>query len=217
MALTKNRPYSKDTQSGGGGARSAHGYDMFETASALQKAIRRGREEEAMYWALEFLPKYDGWLWRRLLVIVNEDIGIASLQVVQFVTNQLSAWYTMLKLNGKDELKLILANTILAMCRSPKSRISDQFQCVVDHQNSTQRLDIPDHALDKHTRRGKAMGRGMEHFFSQGALLSPESDIENPYQERARAIWNSDFQFPSRTWTKPSSSTEKRMAQLTLI
>jgi replication-associated recombination protein RarA len=29
------------------------GYDFFEVASALQKCIRRGMGEEAMYWAVE--------------------------------------------------------------------------------------------------------------------------------------------------------------------
>jgi replication-associated recombination protein RarA len=28
-------------------------YSLFEAASALQKEIRRGHEEQAMYWALE--------------------------------------------------------------------------------------------------------------------------------------------------------------------
>jgi len=54
------------------------GYDFFEIASALQKEIRRGHEEAAMYWALELTPKYDDFLWRRLAIIASEDIGPAD-------------------------------------------------------------------------------------------------------------------------------------------
>jgi len=216
MALTKNRPYQPPPKSGG--ARSFHGYDMFETASALQKAIRRGQEEDAMYWALEFLPKYDGWLWRRLLVIANEDIGIADMEVVRFVTTQLTAYYTMLNLNGKSEVLLVVANTILAMCRAEKSRLADRFVCVTTHANGTERREIPDHALDKHTRRGKAMGRGMQHFLTEGAVLSPESDIPDPYTEQAHAIWLSEYKPPARDFTvKSGSSTEKRMKQASFL
>ena len=35
----------------------ANGYNLFDVISALQKAIRRAEEEEAMYWALELVPR----------------------------------------------------------------------------------------------------------------------------------------------------------------
>jgi replication-associated recombination protein RarA len=56
----------------------AGGYPFYEVASALQKEIRRGREEEAMYWALELAGQYDDFLWRRLAIIASEDIGPAD-------------------------------------------------------------------------------------------------------------------------------------------
>ena len=45
--------------------------------------------------------------------------------------------------------------------------------------------DIPDCALDKHTARGKRMGRGAEHFFAEGIKLTNETG-EDPYRELAR-------------------------------
>ena len=33
--------------------------------------------------------------------------------------------------------------------------------------------EIPDYALDMHTMKGKAMGRGLDHFRSEGAKLVP--------------------------------------------
>ena len=38
------------------------GYVLGEVISALQKEIRRGNEQEAMYWALELVPKYEAYL-----------------------------------------------------------------------------------------------------------------------------------------------------------
>lgn len=32
-------------------------------------------------------------------------------------------------------------------------------------------VGVPDYALDKHTQRGKSMGRGLEHFIKEGSLL----------------------------------------------
>jgi hypothetical protein len=44
---------------------------------------------------------------------------------------------------------------------------------------------IPDCALDKHTARGKRMGRGDEHFFAEGIKLENEVG-EDPYRDLAR-------------------------------
>ena len=192
-------------------------YVLFEVVSALQKEIRRGNEEGAMYWALEFLPRYEAYLWRRLLIIANEDIGLANPPVVQFVTSQCNCWFTMRRLNGKGECRLVLANAILAMCRSPKSRLADHFQCVVNKANSNgSKREIPDYALDKHTLRGKQMGRSTAHFLLVGAELHPEADLDDPYLDDAWAIWTEGREAVETDWPTPKS-IEKQFVQLSLI
>ncbi len=47
---------------------------------------------------------------------------------------------------------------------------------------------IPDYALDKHTSRGKAMRRGIDHFFDVGCQLKDEAG-ENPFHAGARAYY----------------------------
>jgi len=55
------------------------GYVLGEVVSALQKSIRRGDEEGALYWSLELSESSFGqYLWRRLLIIASEDIGLAD-------------------------------------------------------------------------------------------------------------------------------------------
>ena len=54
------------------------GYYLDEVISALQKEVRRGKEYEAVFWAVElesFNPKA---LWNRLKVIASEDVGVAE-------------------------------------------------------------------------------------------------------------------------------------------
>ena len=45
----------------------------------MQKCIRRGDEQKALYFAseMEEIEKGSSWLWNRLRVIASEDIGMA--------------------------------------------------------------------------------------------------------------------------------------------
>ncbi len=45
-------------------------------------------------------------------------------------------------------------------------------------------MEVPDIALDKHTRRGQEMGRGSKHFFEEGTKVIPQLKIDNDYRER---------------------------------
>jgi len=46
-----------------------NGYDLLETLSAIQKEIRRCKEYEAVYWAVELESLNPKALWNRLRVI----------------------------------------------------------------------------------------------------------------------------------------------------
>lgn len=168
------------------------GYSLFEAISALQKEIRRGNEEQAMYWALEFIPYYERYVWERLIVIVNEDIGIANPSLLQIIPVQRDVYFEF-RQKGKDgPTRLALANAVLLMCRSPKSRIADHFQCVVNQDRlHGKHLDVPDYALDKHTQRGRSLKRGTAHWLTEGCQLSPQSEVSDPYAQRAAEWWSS--------------------------
>lgn len=76
-----------------------HNYADDEVKSALQKEIRRGYEDSAMYWALELANEYVHhkskgkatwkWLVRRLRIICYEDIGVADSPVINSVLQSL--------------------------------------------------------------------------------------------------------------------------------
>ena len=180
------------------------GYLLGEVISALQKEIRRGNEEEAMYWALELCPDYEKYLWRRLLIIAHEDIGIANLPLHAALPHW-RALYLELRLEGKADAILMIANAILGMCRSPKCRLADTFQGVVmgtraDEYAAYQaakkagaelppRHPTPDYAIDRHTGRGRSLGRGLEHWLAEGCRLNPLGIDDAEYRERALEAW----------------------------
>ncbi|CAG0948015.1 Replication-associated recombination protein A [Anaerolineae bacterium] len=168
-----------------------NGYDLMEVISALQKEIRRGDEEAALYWALELVPHFEAYLWRRLIIIVNEDIGIANPLLLQIVRAQRDTFFECRESSKDGSARLALANVILLMCRSPKTRIADHLQCVVNQDRlHGVRREIPDYALDKHTRRGKNLKRDFEHWLDVGCQLAlPALDIPDPYVARARKWW----------------------------
>ena len=47
----------------------------------------------------------------------------------------------------------------------------------------------PDFALDIHTMKGKAMGRGLDHFRKEGAKLIPPPTADDPYEDEAYRLW----------------------------
>ena len=56
-----------------------NGYDFFECSSAMQKSIRRGIEDEAIFWAVElFESNYAEYIWKRLRIISSEDVGLGE-------------------------------------------------------------------------------------------------------------------------------------------
>jgi len=166
-------------------------YDLGEVISALQKEIRRGEEQAALYWAAQLCPEYERYLWKRLLVIINEDIGIANPQLLVYAAAERQI-YMDSRIDGKNgSARLALANTILLACRSQKSRLADHFQCAVFHGQvwNGAHLEIPDYALDKHTKRGRIMRRGFDHWLEYGTVLKPEATINDPYRDVAVELW----------------------------
>ena len=179
--------------SSGAWTKTIHGKDAYECISALQKEIRRGNELAALTWAMELAPKQFDWLLKRLTVISHEDIGCADIEAVNFVTlamPQLREW----KKKDASEWILVLTNIVMALARAAKSRDADELQCVVRGRFAREGLpEVPDYALDKHTQRGKKMGRGMDHFFDVGAQLVPEP-AQADYREEAEGYWRASEQ-----------------------
>jgi hypothetical protein len=145
------------------------GYEPYECISAVQKAIRRSEPREAVYWGWELWASgYDNWAWARLNEILSEDIGPAD-RYLPATIKSLEAQSKFEK-QKKNHGGLQFVHAVLLMATAKKSRIVDWLLMEINS-NNCERLEIPDHALDRHTRRGLRMGRDWTHFMQEGALL----------------------------------------------
>jgi replication-associated recombination protein RarA len=170
--------------------RTAKGYDLMEVASAVQKSIRRGEEDTALYFAVElFESGFDEYLWKRMKIITSEDVGLAE-PLMPATIHALYQSYQEQK-KKKDEKhrpeRLFLIHAVLLLCRAKKSRLVDWTLIHYWNAHPVEDRDIPDYAYDKHTSKGRSLGRGNAHFFTEGSALS--NHAEQPEEaERKRLV-----------------------------
>jgi len=194
----------------------SRGYDFFEVTSALQKEIRRGNEEAAMYWALELSSKYDDFIWRRLAIIASEDIGPADNSISVLISVLGDNYKRIKKKSSKPTERIILSHAIIAMCKAEKTRAADDLACLISHEieNEGIKREIPDYALDFHTRRGKIAGRGWDHWFDESCKLENEAPCLNHYRDRAMAMRKKHGRLKSRKDEKTNGDSQSLFPEM---
>lgn len=186
------------------------GYDLYEVASTLQKAIRRADFKLAGYMAQElFASGYGNYCWKRLLTIGAEDCET-------FIQKELVALHYSYELINKGikasepkRGRIFISKAVVMLCKAIKSRETDHLQNFiydkklgVDDDELAQSLAndydngeyyaIPDYAYDKHTLRGKRMGKTAIDFFKdeQEALFPKGGDV---FLDEYKAYINANF------------------------
>ncbi|MBT9382419.1 AAA family ATPase [Pseudooceanicola sp. CBS1P-1] len=161
--------------------RTYHDIPADEVISGLQKSLRRGAAETALLLGYEMFLTSEALeqkLWARLQVIPVEDVGLGEpmlpvLIETLFQQHLRVAW-------PSPERFLFAAHAIRLIARAPKDRTSDDMagfaRLELVARNRTP--EVPDYAIDMHTRRGIEMGRGYDHF------LTEASHVENELPER---------------------------------
>jgi hypothetical protein len=181
------------------------GYSPHEVVSALQKAIRRSQVRQAVYWGMElYISGYAAWMWARLQEISSEDIGPAD----RYLPATLAALRESsdLKRKKKNSGGMEAVHALILLATAPKSGIACWMVMVAtgDHH---ERYEIPDEARDQHTRAGRQMGRGVDHFVEEGAKKIQPRDyqedpgnflaqIENEYLDQWHRACNGDRDLP---------------------
>lgn len=197
-----------------------NGYKLDEVVSALQKSIRRGQEQRAVYWAYEmFESGYIKYLWRRLSVIALEDCGIADPFAVILVN---SLAQSSERINQKDKIEVLHPGmAVIYLCRAKKSREVDYCLEIVEHQRKSGIiLEVENHELDSHTDEGRrrlrkqAKEQGVsyerlvdEQFYYEGALLNnPESVMDDKWKKEVWKLRKLDQQKISRKYQESKSN-----------
>lgn len=166
-------------------SKTRNGLPGDEVISALQKSIRRGNERAACEFAYEMYitsPAWEEKLWRRLLAISVEDIGMGNPEAAVIV-NALNQMRQTFQYNESDRA-MFFFHAIRYLCESEKDRSTDFLKNLVIKNFAMGYVpEIPDYALDKHTVRGQQMGRDSEHFFNVACRVTPQAEVTNTYRE----------------------------------
>jgi replication-associated recombination protein RarA len=159
--------------------RTRHDLPADEVISALQKEIRRGNVENAALLAYEMLAtsaELEAKLWSRLQVIAVEDVGPGDWQAPILI----NALYQMAQRFDREgyppDRGLFAIHAVRYLATCSKDRSSDEMYSWIRHaveEEGTLPV-IPEYAVDMHTARGQAMGRGIKHFYEEGARIDPE-------------------------------------------
>ena len=188
--------------------RTWHYYPVDEVASAVQKCIRLGYEEQAIYWSFEMMnsrnKSHYTHLWNRLKVIASEDVGMGQPMMPILIDVLWRNWKA-----KPDDVYTI--NAVIALVRAPKSRMVDNAINMVKSEWKLGQItplpldtldetklepvvkpvydnrNVPGFAIDKHTRAGKSIGLGKADFYQIGAKLNNKAPIRDPYEARAIA------------------------------
>jgi len=169
-----------------------HDLPADEVISALQKEIRRGNTENAARLAFELIqtsPELEEKLWKRLIVISVEDVGMGNPNASVLI-NALYEMHARFGVGATDR-PLFAIHAVKFLSEQEKDRSSDEMLNWLRQTN--QAPEIPDYALDMHTKRGAEMGRDLDYFYAEGAKIHPEkADRNKAYRERLLKLLDED-------------------------
>ena len=153
------------------------GHKLATMRSMLQKAIRRGKIEDAVYAAHEMFYKYNEYTWKTLLTVSAEDCyGVITqeiwslYQVQKFIQNS----------NKNKEIPTIyISKAICLLVNACHNRDADLVACnlfndniykivdIKDVDESYKIVDLPNYVFDCHTKEGRIVGKKKEDFFKE--------------------------------------------------
>ena len=122
-------------------------------------------------------------MWSRLETIAVEDVGFGDLNVPVLI-HVLDQMRKNFPYNDGDQ-PMYFIHAIRVLCACTKDRSSDYLKNIIIKESAMGKvMEVPDIALDKHTKRGQEMGRGSKHFFEEATKVIPQLEIDNDYRER---------------------------------
>jgi putative ATPase len=135
----------------------------FDTISAYIKSVRGSDPDAALYWLARMVlagedPHY---VFRRMLILASEDVGMADPQALIFVESAAAAFDRV----GMPEGRFHLAQATLYLATAPKSNSSLGFFDALSLLESEQRAgDIPNHLRDA-SRDKEGFGHGEGYMY----------------------------------------------------
>lgn len=197
-------------------AKTKSGYMLDEVVSALQKEIRRGKEKEAMFWAVEMMESgYGQYCWRRLATIAAEDVGTAEPMAAVVVNALMEMAFRAAKkwAEPNDTMWETIGMAVLTLCRAKKNgEVDNCLNVIWQQRRDGVRLEVPEYAIDPHTKRGMKENGGwwrksnVERWF-QLERLGLSNRIEEKYLAEVMAMYGCTVQPDGSVHCKRKSET----------
>lgn len=167
------------------GIKTPSGLDCDTVISALQKFIRRGDVENAARAAYELYyvsGELADYLWKRLLVISVEDVGLAQ-PMAPVVVGALNEARKQLAYDSAD-YAIVFIQAVRYLCAQPKDQGASSLSSVMKRRiKRGDAWELPDYIYDMHTQKGQSEGRGYMHFLQEATKIVPEGDPKlNPWK-----------------------------------
>jgi replication-associated recombination protein RarA len=150
-----------------------HGLPSDEVRSALHKHCRQGRMEQAVRAVVELVrtdEEHEHMAWTRLRIIAAEDVGFAAPTAIVVVAALHDS--SLLFPHGSYERQELAAQAAAYLAVTPKDPTASEVLQVVLQEDLVP--EIPDAAVDIHTKRGQEEGRTLGDWWATGAVVAPE-------------------------------------------
>jgi putative ATPase len=132
----------------------------YDTISAFIKSVRGSDPDAALYWMAKML--YAGedprFIFRRMLILACEDVGLADPQALGVVMNAAQAFDYV----GLPEGRYHLAHACLYLATAPKSNSSMAFFDAIKTVSEEVKDDVPNHLRDAN-RDSRSDSKGFGH------------------------------------------------------
>lgn len=175
---------------------------MYDLLSAFQKSIRGSDADAALYYlglAIESgdLPS----ICRRLLVIADEDIGLAK---PELSTHTLTA-VEIAERVGLPEARITLSKIVIELCLSPKSNTAYKALDSALHDiRSGQVFAVPAHLKDAHYQGAQLRGHGVGYVYPHDYELQDYGGWYNqeylPKELTGRVYYNPKYNGEERNY-----------------
>ena len=149
-------PMAGDGDDPWGSVTTAGGLRADEVISTLQKSIRRADVRNAVLCAADMAAtsaELDRYLWDRLHVIAVEDVGFGAPDAIATIVALDTARQRFTY--GSHDRLLFVIHAVRLLGGSAKDRSNDELEPRASRRRGGARPQVPDHAIDMHTARGR--------------------------------------------------------------
>lgn len=134
----------------------------YDTISAFIKSLRGSDPDAALYWMAKML--YAGedprFMFRRMLILASEDVGLADPRALQVVTSAAQAFDYV----GLPEGRFHLAQACLYLATAPKSNTTLSFFDAINSVGAEREDEVPNHLKDA-SRDKEGFGHGKGYLY----------------------------------------------------